>query len=311
MGHRVTYEGEAPRLVDYLKARLVLVPTREIGDLITSGAVHVNDAPGRTYEPLSEGDGITVDAAALAALEASGRWIAPEARDLDVHHEDAHLLVVAKPAGTHVHPMGKLRCGTLQNALVHHAGARTDDPWAEWRPRPAQRLDRAASGLLVVAKSAEVCSALSGLLTSNRLTRRYVAMVRGALLEPSGTIDAPLGRDPSFDYRRAALPLSAGGQTAVTHWEVAKRFDDRTLLEVEIETGRTHQIRAHLALLGHAIVGDTLYSLPPPAAGADPGHTSASVIALHATRLAFRHPQSGETVACTAPAPRSFGEAPL
>ncbi|MCA8922191.1 MAG: RluA family pseudouridine synthase [Planctomycetes bacterium] len=303
-------QGATPRLVDYLRARLAAVPTRYVGELVTRGAVRVNGSPGRTYQPLHDGDQVALDPAALAALARVGRWVAPEPGRLDVVHEDEHLLVVCKPPGVHVHPLGALRTGTLQNALVYYAGGRAETPWAAWRPRPAQRLDRAASGLLVVAKQEAVAAALAELLAANRLSRRYLATVRGVVAEPAGTVDAPLGRDPTFDYRRAALPLALGGQEAITHWRVHERLAERTLLEVTTETGRTHQIRAHLALIGHPIVGDTLYSHPPPAAGADRGSTSAVQIALHAAHVAFRHPRTGASLACSAPPPAGFGQVP-
>ncbi len=280
---------EPVRLVDFAKARLVVVSVREIGGLITGGAVQINGRVGKIADLVHGDDVVTADAARIEPL----RFV-PEHEPLVIHHEDADLLVCNKPAGMHVHPIGPYRDGTLLNRLLWHAGARPHDPWGAWRPSPLHRLDRAASGLIAIAKSAAIHDLVRRLLADNKLERRYAAMVTGRVAGESGTIDAPLGRDPALDYRRAIVPVSAGGQRAVTRWSVLARHADRTLLEVVLETGRTHQIRAHLASLGHPIVGDTLYAS---------GSAPAATIALHATELRFRHPRSGEEVTCESPSP--------
>jgi len=288
--------SETPlRLVDHAKAHLVVVPVSEIGGLIAGGALQIEGRIGRIADLVHRGDLVTVDAAALAPLR-----VRPEDSALLVHHEDAELMICEKPAGMHVHPIGPYREGTLLNRLLWSCGARPDQPWGAWRPSPLHRLDRAASGLIAIAKSARVHDAVRRLLADNRLERRYVAMVTGRVERDAGTIDAPLGRDPALDYRRAIVPIEQGGQRAVTHWTVLARHPDRTLLEVILETGRTHQIRAHLASLGHPIVGDTLY-----ARGAD----AAPAIALHAIGLRFRHPWTGEELSCTSRLPERFGDA--
>ena len=280
------------RLVDVVKARLVVVPVGEIGGLITRGAIAINGRVGKMAELVRDADVLTADGATIAPLA-----LLPEDAILVVRHEDDDLLICDKPAGLHVHPIGPYRAGTLLNRLLWHVGARPDNPWGSARPSPLHRLDRAASGLVAIAKSASIHDAVRRLLVDHQLERRYAALVTGRMRDDTGTIDAPLGRDPALDYRRTIVPIEQGGQRAVTHWSVVERCDDRTLLEVRLETGRTHQIRAHLASIGHPIVGDRLYA---------EGTDSAPEIALHATQLRFVHPRTGIEVSVASPMPPRF-----
>ncbi len=280
------------RLVDVVKAHLVVVPVGDIGGLITRGAIEIAGRVGRMAELVRDGDVVTADAAAIAPLA-----LPPEDGALEIRYEDADLLVCDKPAGMHVHPIGPYREGTLVNRLLWHVGARPDHPWGATRPSPVHRLDRAASGLVAIAKSAHIQDAVRRLLVEHQIERRYVALVAGRVTGDAGTIDAPLGRDPALDYRRAILPVEHGGQRAVTHWTVIERRADRTLLEITLETGRTHQIRAHLASIGHPISGDRLYA---------EGTDAAAEIALHATRLRFQHPRTGAQVVVASPMPARF-----
>jgi 23S rRNA pseudouridine1911/1915/1917 synthase len=286
------------RLVDVVKAHLVVVPVGEIGGLITRGAIriagHVGKLAdiGKMAELVRDGDILTADAAAIAPIA-----LPPEDGALEIRYEDDDLLVCDKPAGLHVHPIGPYRDGTLLNRLLWHVGARPDNPWGTARPSPLHRLDRAASGLVAIAKSATIHDAVRRLFVGHEMERRYAALVIGRVRDDAGTIDAPLGRDPRLDYRRAIVPLEHGGQRAVTHWTVAERRADHTRLEVTLETGRTHQIRAHLASIGHPIAGDSLYA---------EGTDSAPEIALHATRLRFRHPRTGVEIVVASPLPTRF-----
>jgi 23S rRNA pseudouridine1911/1915/1917 synthase len=245
------------RLVDVCKRHLVVLAVDQIGPLIAAGGVTVNGQPGSINQLVATGD-------ELAAAFPTGALV-PEPRTLTIVFEDDELLIVDKPAGLHVHPLGAYRRGTLLNALLWHAGAREDAPWAAWRPHPAHRLDRGASGLLAIAKRGEVHDSLRTQLASGAMERRYRATVEGSLARERGLIDGPLGRDPQDDYRRAVV---ADGQPARTHFRVVARAPTTTTVELELETGRTHQIRAHLASLGHPIVGDALYGASPRAPAA-------------------------------------------
>nr|HEX4313434.1 RluA family pseudouridine synthase [Kofleriaceae bacterium] len=280
------------RLVDYAKAYLVVVPVRHVTAAIARGALTVDGRPGRLATLVGAGSAVVADDAALAPDALRPQAIAVVAR-----YEDDDLIVCDKPAGMHVYPHGPYRDDTLLNALLWYCGARDDQAWARYRPRPMHRLDRAASGLIAIAKHAAVHDAVRRQFEDHAIERRYLAVVHGRVASATGTIASPLGRDPACDYRCAVVPIELGGQRAVTHFTRLAEAGDRSTLELVLETGRTHQIRAHLASIGHPIVGDALYA---------PGgqqRDSALTIALHATALRLRHPRLGTDVACTSPPP--------
>jgi len=219
----------------------------------------------------------------------------PERVPLRVRYEDEHLLVVAKPAGLVVHPGAGHHSGTLVNALLGREGTRLSTLGGSGRPGIVHRLDKDTSGLLLVAKDDRTHRALARDLAAHRIERRYLALAQGHLAA-SGTVDAPLARHPRDRKRMAVVP---GGRRAVTRWRVVQSHPAADLVEATLETGRTHQIRVHLAHLRHPVVGDRSY-------GADP--TLAARLGLerpflHAWRLTFRHPADGRELELTEPLP--------
>jgi 23S rRNA pseudouridine1911/1915/1917 synthase len=220
-----------------------------------------------------------------------------EDRPLEVRYEDDRLLVVAKPAGLVVHPGPGHPTGTLVNALLGRAGTSLSaGGGAADRPGIVHRLDKDTSGLLLVAKDDATHLALTRDLAAHRVERRYLALVQGRLPAETGTVDAPVGRHPRDRKRMAVVD---GGRRAVTHWRVLETFPAVQLVEATLETGRTHQVRAHLASLRHPLVGDRAY-------GADPTLAARLGVGrpfLHAWRLAFTHPATGQRVELTEPLP--------
>jgi len=283
------------RLVDYAKAYLVVVPVHDVGGLITRGALSIDGRLAGIGEPVRAGAVVVADDAALAPCA-----LRPQPIPVVIRYEDEDVLVCEKPAGMHVHPLGPHREDTLLNALLWHTGARADHAWGRWRPRPLHRLDRAASGLIAIAKHAAVHDDVRRQFADHTIERRYRAVVHGRVAAEAGTIAAPLGRDPTCDYRRAVVAVEQGGLHAVTHFTRLDYAGDYTLLELVLDTGRTHQIRAHLASIGHPIVGDLLY------APAGERRDAASAILLHAVELRLRHPRRDAIIACTSPPPDHF-----
>ena len=215
---------------------------------------------------------------------------------LDVVYEDEDVIVINKPKGLVVHPAPGHADGTLVNALLHHCGDSLSGIGGEKRPGIVHRIDRDTSGLIIAAKNDFAHQRLSAQLADHSLARTYECIVTGNLREDSGTVDAPIGRDKRD---RKKMAVVSDGRRAVTHWEVIARYPGFTHLRCRLETGRTHQIRVHMAYLGHPILGDTVYGARKPV----PGLRGQC---LHAVGLRFLHPRTGEAVELTCPLPEEF-----
>ena len=265
---------------DQALARLVPQHSRSrLSDWIDAGRVTLDGSVVAGKRRLAGGERIVV----AADDNASVRDDAPQPIALDVVHEDATVLVVNKPAGLVVHPGSGNRDGTLLNALLHHAPALAKLP----RAGIVHRLDKDTSGLLVVAKTEIAQTDLVRQLAARTVKREYLAVVRGDLAR-AATIDAPIGRHP---IARTTMAVVAKGKPARTHVTPLERFGRATLVRCTLETGRTHQIRVHLAAVGHALVGDPAYG----SRRAVPGVPLLARQALHAVRLAFTHPDTRRT----------------
>jgi len=310
----VMAEPGAGRLDRYLAGLGLPVSRSRIQRLIEEGRVTVAGGPARASLKLRGGERIRVEIAAPEAPRSE-----PEALPIDLVYEDSWLAVVAKPAGLVVHPGPGHPSGTLVNALLHHCED-LSGIGGVLRPGIVHRLDKDTSGLLVVAKDDATHRALQAQFQGRAVEKVYLAVVLGRM-EGQGVLDRPVGRHPS-DRKKMAVDAPRG-RPAMTRWRALQALRGATLLEVRIETGRTHQIRVHLASAGHPVVGDPLYGGTRRARGvADPdarrrlGRELGQ--ALHAWRLAFRHPQSGEPMRFEAPLPEPLllliqdlgGEAP-
>ena len=259
--------------------------------LIAEGRVRVNGKPAAKSARLSGGETVTVDVPQLRETALS-----PQDIPLDVVYEDDDVIVVNKPTGLVVHPAPGHPDGTLVNALLHHCGDSLSGIGGEKRPGIVHRIDRDTSGLIIAAKNDAAHLALSAQLKDHSLSRTYECLVTGNMKQDSGTVDAPIGRSSADRKKMAVVPT---GRRAVTHWEVIARYPGVTHLRCRLETGRTHQIRVHMAYIGHPILGDTVYGAKKPV----PGLTGQC---LHATGLRFIHPRTGEPVELHCPLPPEF-----
>lgn len=292
MEQRTIQTQESAERIDALLARSLPELTRSAAQrLLAQGAVTKDGAPVKKNYKTAPGDTfvVTLPDAAPSALVAQDL-------PLDVVYEDDDLIVVNKPRGMVVHPAPGHEDGTLVNALLAHCGDSLSGVGGALRPGIVHRIDRDTSGLIIAAKNDYAHQFLSAQLADHTLARTYECIVVGNLREDSGTVDAPIARDSRDRKRMAVVP---GGRRAVTHWEVIARYPGYTHVRCRLETGRTHQIRVHMAYLGHPILGDTVYG----AKKAVPGLTGQC---LHAVGLQFIHPRTKELVSLTCGLPDEF-----
>ena len=302
----VAEEHAGERVDVYLAGALELSRTR-VQRLIQDGRVRVDGAEPRKSEPLAAGQLVEVEVPAPAPLD-----VEPEDIPLRIVFEDEAIVVVDKPAGLVVHPAPGHASGTLVHALLHHVKD-LSGIGGTLRPGIVHRLDKDTSGLLVVAKRDDAHRGLSDALKHRRVKRLYRAATWGHLAESPLRIDAPVGRDPRDRKRMAVVE---GGRRAVTHARVRERWLAAELLDVALQTGRTHQIRVHLAHVGHPVVGDATYGAGWERGMGGEARGWARELArrvprqfLHAAELVFDHPVSGERLRFRAPLPPDLAEA--
>ena len=262
-----------------------------VQQLIDEGLVLVNGVSKKANYKVRAGDRIEVKIPPPRKV-----GVLPEAIPLDIVFEDADILVVNKRAGMVVHPAPGAWSGTLVNALLAHC-TNLSGINGVLRPGIVHRIDKDTSGLLVVAKNDLAHKGLAQQIKEHSITRRYQAIVHGVMEEPSGTVKAPIGRDPGARKRMAVVMRN--GKPAVTHYRVLERFSEYTWIEANLETGRTHQIRVHMAYIKHPVLGDSLY-------GPKRNPFAATGQLLHALHLGLRHPRTGERLEFAAPLPAHF-----
>jgi 23S rRNA pseudouridine1911/1915/1917 synthase len=323
---QITEPDAGKRLDAFLSEQIEGWSRVRLQRLITDGDVLVNEKTAKASYKLREGDEIDVD-----LVEAPTAVFEPEDIPLDIVFEDEYLAVINKPAGMVVHPGAGNSSGTLANAIAFHfkssppyeggvAAASADGVVLSATEGPAKagtqntdrvgivhRLDKDTSGLIVVAKDEETHEALSNQFRDRVVTKQYVALVHGSPRENTGTIDRPMARDR---WHRTKMTVAANGRNALTMWKVRQRFGKFALVEVEIKTGRTHQIRVHLASINHPVVGDGTYNEGRDNTVSDVDVKNAIRILdrffLHAEKLSFDHPKTGERLEFTSGIPNEL-----
>lgn len=291
MLHHVVTPDEAGKRADVIVARLSGSPRSLVTDAVKRGDVRVNGEPVKQSYLLELDDVLEYDVQSRDPLVA-----VPEAIDIPIVYEDDDLLVVDKPAGMVTHPAHGATSGTLVNALLAHLGTMPGDPL---RPGLVHRLDRDTSGLLVVAKTEEALSALGIAMKARRIKREYLGLVHGVPEHQQGTIEGPIGREP---HNRLKYAIVREGKPAVTHYEVRETFPKHAELMFRLETGRTHQIRVHMAAMGHSILNDPVYGREEPRFGL-------AGQALHAWKLQFTHPRTDRLMSFEVSPPEEYARA--
>ena len=262
--------------------------------LMEEGQVSLNGRPGKKNDKLQPGDRVDFSIPEPKAVD-----IAPTEMQLDIAYEDEDVIVINKPKGLVVHPAAGHQDDTLVNGLLYALGDDLSGINGELRPGIVHRIDKDTSGLLAVAKNDLAHTMLASQLKDHSMHRVYECIVCGSFREDSGTVDAPIGRHPSD--RKKMTVTARNSKEAVTHWEVVKRDRGHTHIRCKLETGRTHQIRVHMAHIGHPILGDLVYGHKKPELGQDSQ-------CLHAGSLCFTHPRTGQPVLVFAELPEYFKE---
>lgn len=289
-----TVEEPGQRLDKWLAEKLEDMTRSAVQKLIEDGMVTCEGKPLAKSAKLFPGEVVSVTVPEVKPLDVEAENI-----PLDVVYEDDDLLVVNKPKGMVVHPAPGNFSGTLVNALLYHCGNSLSGINGVARPGIVHRIDKDTSGLLIVAKNDFSHVRLAEQIKAHSFTREYSAVVYGNIKQDSGTVDQPIGRHPTERKKMAILPDSPSARNAVTHFQVVRRFEGFTQLRLRLETGRTHQIRVHMAYLGHPVAGDPVYG-PKKVIASLQGQC------LHAGLIGFVHPRTGEYLEFSAPLPEYF-----
>ena len=288
------------KVCDFAEKKRIDVFTAEVADvtrsraagLITEGNVLINGKPAAKNDKVKNGDSVIITVPEPEAYD-----VLPENIPLDIVYEDGDLLVVNKPKGMVVHPAAGNSDGTLVNALMYHCGGSLSGINGVMRPGIVHRIDKNTSGLLIVAKNDFAHNKLAEQIKEHSFTREYQTLVYGSLKNDSGVIDAPIGRHPV--KRKQMAVVRENGRNAVTHFSVIERLNGFTHVALRLETGRTHQIRVHMAYIGHPVAGDDVY-------GPKKVITELHGQCLHAKRIGFIHPRTGEYMEFDSPLPEYF-----
>ena len=291
---RIICDSDGERLDVFLTANLSGLTRSAAQKLLDAGRVTLGGFPLRKNHRTSRGEVFIV-----TQDEPEEPFSRPQDIPLDIVFEDSDVIVVNKPRGMVVHPAPGHPDGTLVNALLCHCGGSLSGIGGVKRPGIVHRIDKDTSGLVIAAKNDRAHLSLSSQLSARLLTREYDAVVRGVVKNDSGTINAPIGRHP-VDRKRQAV-TEKNSRTAVTHYETVARYNGFTHVRCKLETGRTHQIRVHLAFIGHPVLGDMVYGRKKPELGM-------SSQCLHARKLRFRHPATGELIELSSDLPEYFLE---
>lgn len=271
-------DAKGARIDKYISDNIAQLTRSAVQGLITQGAVLVDGKPAAKNYKLSGGETLTIEIPEPQPMDAM-----PEDIPLDIVYEDDDLLVVNKPKGMVVHPAHGNYTGTLVNALLHHCGDSLSGINGVIRPGIVHRIDKNTSGLLIVAKNDASHLKLAEQIKVHSFTREYEAVVSGSLKEPSGTVDAPIGRHKTD--RKKMCVTTENSRNAVTHYTVLRQYGGYAYVRLRLETGRTHQIRVHMAYIGHPVLGDDVYGKP---------YKGIEGQCLHARKIGFIHPRTGE-----------------